>query len=70
MGLRGVAGALEPALMAERSQDGEARPASSDAKGRMPAASVRATGTGSPEPTREGWPNVRRDGMGNPEPTR
>jgi hypothetical protein len=41
----------EPAYAAERRQDAEAKAASERAKGRMPVASVRRRGMGSPEPT-------------------
>jgi hypothetical protein len=49
----GVPVPREPASLVERSQDGEARAAPSDAKGRMPVANVRRRGTGSPEPCGE-----------------
>jgi len=41
-------------LLAERSLEGGARAASSDAEGRMPEASVRRDGTGGPELARGG----------------
>ena len=40
----------EPAYADKRSQDGEAQSASERATGRMPVASVRRRGMGSPEP--------------------
>jgi hypothetical protein len=49
-GLLGVAGSLEPALLAERSKDCEAKASIERADVRMPVASVRTTGTGNPEP--------------------
>jgi hypothetical protein len=41
----------EPAYAAERSQDGEAKAASSERRAWMPVASVRRRGVGSPELT-------------------
>ena len=39
---------IEPALLAERSQDGESKASIERAKGRMPEASVRRDGMGPP----------------------
>jgi hypothetical protein len=41
---------IETALLAERSQDGEARAASSERRAWMPEASVRRDGMGHPDP--------------------
>ena len=41
---------IEPALLAERSKDCEAKASTERAEGRMPVASVRRDGMGSPEP--------------------
>jgi len=57
MMVRGAARAREPALLAERSQDGEVRAASSE---RSPGWAQRASGDGHGQPRASGKPGIHR----------